>query len=571
MSVMLKQKIILSAVLFFLLFPFATICAQSVGLGQKANFFIDPNYDLSQRDRISAILQRAGNNAYFYVDEQWWNSLTQEEKDKMNESLKNLDQEFYSKIYPVLISTFGLEWRPGIDNDTRITILIHPMQEDAGGYFAEKDEYPRLAITNSNEREMVYLNSKYIDTAYSKSFLAHEFTHLITFNQKDKTRGVSEDAWLNEARAEYAPTLSSYDLTYDDSNLQRRVKKFLEKPGDPLTEWQNISSDYGVINLFIQYLVDHYGVKILSDSLQSTNIGIQSLDYALKKNNFKEDFSQVFTDWTIAVLINDCSVGIKYCYLNQNLKNLRIVPQINVLPSGGRSTLTITNATKNWAGNWYKIIGGKGLLKLKFAGNKNISFKVPYIIKNSNGAYTVGFLTLDTSHQGEIPVEDFGTENNALFLIPTIQNKDPEFSSEPFYSFSWSVSVAENSDNTDEINRLLAIIDSLKKQIAAIIAQKNGQSGAGSNYCLQINSNLSFGMQNSNEIRCLQEFLKKQGADIYPEGFVTGNFGNLTRLAVIKFQERYAPEILAPIGLSNGTGYVGERTKQKINQILGGG
>jgi len=42
----------------------------------------------------------------------------------------------------------------------------------------------------------------------------------------------------------------------------------------------------------------------------------------------------------------------------------------------------------------------------------------------------------------------------------------------------------------------------------------------------------------------------------------------MTKSAVIKFQEKYASEILIPIGLSQGTGYVGSITRQKINQLL---
>ncbi len=39
--------------------------------------------------------------------------------------------------------------------------------------------------------------------------------------------------------------------------------------------------------------------------------------------------------------------------------------------------------------------------------------------------------------------------------------------------------------------------------------------------------------------------------------------------AVIRFQEKYASEILAPLGLQKGTGYVGYATRTKVNQILG--
>jgi len=73
---------------------------------------------------------------------------------------------------------------------------------------------------------------------------------------------------------------------------------------------------------------------------------------------------------------------------------------------------------------------------------------------------------------------------------------------------------------------------------------------------------------NSPEVRCLQEFLKNQGPEIYPEGLLTGNFLIATQSAVIRFQEKYASEILKPLGLEKGTGYVGALTRAKINQLL---
>lgn len=221
---MLKTKIeIILIGTILLLMPFV---AGADYQGQKNNFFIDSSYDAFLREGISATLREISANLYFYLDDQWWESLSFEKKEKIQNSLKVLAIEFENKIYPILTNTFGSEWKPGIDRDERITILIHPMVEEAGGYFNSGDEYPKLQNPKSNQREMIYLNARHIDKENSKSFLAHEFTHLITFNQKEKIRGVSEEIWLNEALSEYAPTLLGYDDVYQGSNLQRRVKDF---------------------------------------------------------------------------------------------------------------------------------------------------------------------------------------------------------------------------------------------------------------------------------------------------------------------------------------------------------
>ncbi|MCX6764211.1 MAG: peptidoglycan-binding protein [Candidatus Nealsonbacteria bacterium] len=83
---------------------------------------------------------------------------------------------------------------------------------------------------------------------------------------------------------------------------------------------------------------------------------------------------------------------------------------------------------------------------------------------------------------------------------------------------------------------------------------------------IKITKNLSKGAKNE-EVKYLQEFLSKY-PEIYPEGLVTGYFGSLTEVAVKRFQEKNAEDILIPLGLTGGTGYVGEATRAKINDLI---
>ena len=79
------------------------------------------------------------------------------------------------------------------------------------------------------------------------------------------------------------------------------------------------------------------------------------------------------------------------------------------------------------------------------------------------------------------------------------------------------------------------------------------------------NETLSFGMRND-EVRQLQEFLVSQGSDIYPEGLVTGYFGDMTLQAVGRFQIANG---IVNSASDSGYGVVGPRTRAKINSILG--
>ena len=68
------------------------------------------------------------------------------------------------------------------------------------------------------------------------------------------------------------------------------------------------------------------------------------------------------------------------------------------------------------------------------------------------------------------------------------------------------------------------------------------------------------------EVKKLQECLA-QDQEVYPSGAISGTFGQDTKTAVIKFQEKYKDEILTPNKLTAGTGKVAGATIKKLNEV----
>jgi len=300
--------------------------------------------------------------------------------------------------------------------------------------------------------------------------------------------------------------------------------------------------------------------------LVSPYLGIPSLNYALQKQGHK-DFSQIFTDWTIAVFLNDCDVDENYCYQNQNLKNLKVTPSLIFLPSTEKTEVLLNYSIKQWSGNWYRIMGGEGELKLEFDGEDSVDFKLPYVLCRDSQTCQAGMLKLNSHNFGEISFENFGKDYTSLTLIPSIQSKISGFNGqEPFYSFSISASIETKIEEEELIEQLKAQVAELQAQIASLQAQI-AEILSKKISCQKFENNLYYGLKSS-EVSCLQEFLTAQGKEIYPQGLITGFFGPLTQVAVSRFQQKYAAEILTPLGLTHGTGFLGPSTRSKINQIL---
>lgn len=372
-------------------------------------------------------MKHISDRAYFYVENNYWDGLSATVRNEIMGRIAELAGEFDNRIYPLETEFFGSEANPGIDNDSRITILLTPLIENAGGYYDTANQYSRDRVSRSNERDMIYINSSSLaDKKRAFAFLAHEFQHLISFNQKNQLRGVEEDIWLNELRSEYAITRLGYNEVLEDSHLERRMQAFVENPHDSLTEWKNKPVDYGHIMLFGEYIAEHWSPEVIAQTIRTGSAGINSVNESLAQNGFNDSFLDVFVRWIVASFLNDRSIDPKFGYTNDNLRNLRPGATRIFHDIGEGYSASVSDNIKDWEVRWYDFkeftAGDNPVLKISFSSPSLTSFVVPHLVFKNDGS--VNWSVFYPNFQSrDLYISGIGSEVNRVAFLPVKKDK----------------------------------------------------------------------------------------------------------------------------------------------------
>ena len=247
--------------------------------------------DLNGLQRYQSIfeLRLVTPHAYWYVEE--GQSISQKD-------LEESAAEFEDTIYPRVTGAFGNESVPGVDNDPHLNVL-NARLSGVGGYFSSSDEYPRSVKPNSNQREIIYINTGSIPVS-SQTYvevLAHELQHAVHWNADE-----SEESWVNEGLAELAIAISGKESA--------SIRRFLRSGPTSLVNWPlslvASAGSYGSASLFMHYLTEHYGGRDdLRPLVRQQADGIAGIDNFLREGGYGVDFEDVFRDWAVANYLDE--------------------------------------------------------------------------------------------------------------------------------------------------------------------------------------------------------------------------------------------------------------------------
>lgn len=192
------------------------------------DIYVDCDTSISTFTQKTATLRAVGDYCYVWVVDDYYTSGTDSGK-QVSSSTAESFAEMFDKIYPMITNVFGEEsdnllYSSGgtalsmdsySDTGTMVNIVIYDIGADyessssSGivGYFYAKDYfYPASTVSSSS----IYSKSNkgkyfYVDSAYAVSYfnmvistLAHEFQHMVNFNQKYVLQSLSSSSNFNE-------------------------------------------------------------------------------------------------------------------------------------------------------------------------------------------------------------------------------------------------------------------------------------------------------------------------------------------------------------------------------------
>jgi hypothetical protein len=262
---------------------------------------------------ITAICQKVTDSAYIFVED----SVTS----RFPDSLLNQYVTGWNSIYPTNHSKFGNE--NDVDNNNKVVIVFTgKVTGGALGYFFAGDKYSEAEMPagyHSNQSDILYVTA---DTTYINNpntilgTLAHEFQHMIYFDNHYNKGATNTYTWLNEGLSMLAEYYNGY-ANKDTDNSILWMKDFLMFPeAYSLTCW---TGDYGATGLFVRYLYEQYGDTAIKKLVQTDKIGIAAVEAATGK-----DFNQVYKDWTWALFLSNTghTSNAKYNYRTLNLQQM---------------------------------------------------------------------------------------------------------------------------------------------------------------------------------------------------------------------------------------------------------
>jgi len=472
-------------------------------VGDEEYLFIS-NLLTKKKDKVLFTLKKIGLHCYIYVDK---------ECAMDDATIDMICENFDEKIYQTDHEYFGSEWDPGIDGDSRITLAYTDIKDGynppentscIAGYFGPFNQLPKTIVSESNEREMVVLDT-YPANPKDVGTLAHEFQHMIHWQNDPK-----ELDWINEGMSCVAEWVNV--------GVPGQVYSFISEPEVSLCGWRDDDgvSKYGQVFLFGAYVMqqfcrnDHDKFKTFTKNLvQSKDVGAKGLAGALASIDVTKSFEEIFRNFCVANFINNqtCYDGI-YSYKGKSFgRYARLGLKNGASPENATGcadlTFTASATVKPWSAKAFILDQDfskiQGKISVKFEGENQgpvacrNSFDVAAILTDDELSYNtnptkVQWLNMKSNCSEEVLTTGAGKQGRMILVVcnrgPITDKWDYEsdyarYAEDAFFKFSITVSKNSKGDNIVQENQIKSKVS--RRTVQAMIKKIAADNGVQSN------------------------------------------------------------------------------------------
>ncbi len=283
-------------------------------------------YDGSDFVQIDTTCQYISDHAYFFVDNRNIVAMSGYLTADPNDYGATFDA-----IYDVNHDKFGTE-NDTDDNNRVIIIFSEELSGGFLGYFYAVDKFPKTSYPESNEGDIFYMTTNVIYQGdVVNATLAHEFQHMIYFDEHYGRGVTSTFTWLNEALSQAAEYYNNYTVNHLDW-----IEAYLNNgwAGLSLTHWRIYNYGYGA--LFIRYLIDQYGDAAIKNMCATNQVGIAAVE-----NATGADFNTIFDNFTRALVLDEIpefAGSPEYNFTSLNLQTIQPAGRTGLVTTEVRST-----------------------------------------------------------------------------------------------------------------------------------------------------------------------------------------------------------------------------------------
>ena len=270
-----------------------TVTRPAPQVGELRDFYVEDQV-------VSAELVKITDNVLFWMEIDYVYAAP---------VLDRVAERVETEIYTNLVTLFGSEWNPGVDNDGHFSILhLESIDSfDEIGFFNSVNQYPNSLDDASNEQEIIFLNMDQLEFGSELYFatLAHELQHLIHWNLDG-----NETVWLNEGLSQLAEAYLGYDTS--------ETLDYLNDTSLQLNSWgyhgDVIYRHYAASYLFTTYFWEQFGDQAIRDLANSPLNGLASVRQVLRSYRPDMTLEGFLSNWAAANLLDDTGSDGRYGY-----------------------------------------------------------------------------------------------------------------------------------------------------------------------------------------------------------------------------------------------------------------